>query len=211
MDFLTKVLVQDQYYDEEIPGTLLSFHDDCITVEFDHNIDHINSEVRLLMYHETMGRMYYEVRVSKFVNNRIWFIRPQIVEVYQSRNEFRVQYNVPLIVTKLLNAENQPVVLDKNLILRAEDLSASGIKVSSDLNLPVGIKMCLDLPSDDDKITCAAKIIRQEIRDDRYYYGCELILDKNSKDKIRKFVFKLQIDVKRKERKATLQVSYNKS
>lgn len=80
------------------------------------------------------------------------------------------------------------------MLFKIVDISASGILVSSHLDILEKIKLYAELPIKS-SILCTAKIVRKEESKEGFYYGCMLLdIGKDKTDRIRQFVFKKQIE-----------------
>lgn len=110
------------------------------------------------------------------------------------RKETRIEIELSLPIKKISVGEDKVVSLNKILPVKTVDLSAGGILLQSFLDLPEYLKLYLTLPIDNDAIPCIADIVRKEKKQDEFYYGCKLTFPSEAeKYKVRKFVFKKQL------------------
>lgn len=111
---------------------------------------------------------------------------------HNQRTEARVDVNLPLYVQQICFAGNNRLKLNKVLPVRMINLSASGVKIYSPLDLPVYLKLFINLYIEDKILPGYIEIIRKEKNDAGFSYGCRLYTSLY-KDKmlIRKYVWKL--------------------
>lgn len=205
MDFYETVVVILADIDEKIHGEIKQFVPGGLIASFE-SIDFLESrkDVVLVLYHPTMGQLLHQAKVKNIYNKWVWFTKLDIIKKVQIRHETRVPFRVSLFINKIYIDNFDPFVLKKQLFMQTIDLSANGIKLYTDIKLPLNLQLALEIPLDDEAIPGIAKIIRVEEKDDGYEYGCKLIMPDYNQDKVRKYVFKLQIEERKRKRKYNL-------
>jgi hypothetical protein len=124
-----------------------------------------------------------------------------MVPNHRKRKEIRVEATLPLLISKICIGEDKVAELDKLLPMKMINLSASVVLLYSPLNLPQFVRLFLNLHLGNEIVPCLADIVRKEHKEDGYYYGCNLfVTSENDKSRIRKYVFKKQVESRMNEK-----------
>lgn len=194
MEFMDKVKLLDQDGDE-IMGRIVKISEKKLLAKFTQNTTLFNfSNVRLILYHKIMGELIYKAEIYNTFNNYVTFTNLTFLDNVQKRNETRARYQIPLDVKKIRCDNSHEICLQKKLTLESIDLSASGIQLSCELNLPENISLFLELPIGGEILNCSALIVRKFKVDNVFHYGCRLMASEAIQNKIRRFVYKLQLE-----------------
>lgn len=138
-------------------------------------------------------------RVEKIDRTRAEYLR-LIVQPHEKRKDLRVPININLEISEVIIG-NHLVTLKMPMAARAIDLSSSGIRLASVIEVPAtSFFFCFPLILKDQSITCVAEVVRREYLHDIPLYGCQFInLEAVDKNRIRNFVFHEQIRLRKKD------------
>lgn len=119
---------------------------------------------------------------------------------YERRNEFRVWINREIIIKELV-IYDKFIHLPKPLTINIQNISCSGALMLSNLDIPIGTCLFLELLIKDEILPIIIEIIRNTDRtvNDKFEYGCRFLqLSEHAKSKLRRYVFDQQVQFKKK-------------
>lgn len=183
-----------------LKGYVMGFDDEVMIVRMvTSNRFPLNTYVNIFIYNRVKGEVIYKGKIDKINRNIIKLTDITAVKVNQRRSEARVDVSLELIVSKIWTGFDQCIELEKKIPMKTVNLSSSGVLLYSELDMPENVLFHLELPINDTVINCCAEVVRKEKKEDGYYYGCKLVmLEEAEQSKIREFVFKKQIENRRK-------------
>ncbi|MGI6777531.1 MAG: PilZ domain-containing protein [Acetivibrionales bacterium] len=176
-------------------GSVVEFNDSFLVAGCRiHKDEILDRKASIFIYNTLKGEIEYEGEISGYSKNVVVFQNLKHIKNIQRRYETRVEIDLELQVKRIIAAGNKVINLPKKIFVQSINLSASGILFFCKLNIIGRIRVCFELPIDNDTIFCTAEIIRKEIKENGYYYGCRFIdLSENEQDRIRGYVYKMQI------------------
>lgn len=200
MEFDNKIKLLHQNNEEEHTGSIVKISDDGLLAKFEDNDSLIlNTKIHLVLFHMTMGEMYYEAQIHDVYKKHVFFINLKYLSNVQRRTETRAKYQVKLMVDTVY-CNDQEICLHKKALLETIDLSANGIQLSSETDFPANIIFSINLPIDGENISCDAAINRKTKKEERYFYGCALLVSEHLRNKIRRYVFRLQLEERKRQK-----------
>lgn len=117
------------------------------------------------------------------------------------RKEIRGIVNMEIKIEEILIDNSQIVALPKPMAGRILNISCLGMLFESRLDIPINIGFCLKLSIENNIIDIIARILRKEEHEENYHYGCEFLqLSEPDKQVIRKYIFKKEIENRRKQK-----------
>lgn len=184
----------------EKAGSLIKISDDSLIAKFDECTGlRINARVQLVLFHMTMGEMIYEAVIHDVYKNQVYFTNLEYRTNIQRRSETRAKFCTNLEINKILCGD-QEISLHKKAILQTVDLSANGIQLCGTIEFPSNTIFHLNIPIDGEIISCDAVVNRKTERDGKFFYGCSLIISEPIRNKIRRHVFRLQLEERKKQK-----------
>lgn len=165
-----------------------------VWVRFDeeHNLQN-KEKVNIQSYDEIKGLLFYRGIVNDVSACKVVIKKLCLVDEKQRRYDVRVSICMPLVLKGLI-IDNNFTRLKETVLLETINISAGGMLLKSDSNIePEDACLVFDLPLETKYLYCQAQIVRKQIDNESYYYGCKLLNNENDKTELRKFVFKTQI------------------
>lgn len=122
------------------------------------------------------------------------------MDKYEMRQDFRVWINKDVNIENII-MHDQYVRLPKPITVTIQNISCSGLSMLSNLDIPIGTCLFLELIVKDEVLPIIIEIIRNQEKKikGKFEYGCRFLqLSETVKTKIRRFVFNQQIFFKKK-------------
>lgn len=118
----------------------------------------------------------------------------------ERRQDCRVPVTLDLDVNKII-FDDKVLDLPKPLQIKIENISCSGILMSTCLDLPQNTCFCLKFNLKNNKIDVVVEIIRKFYEGDKFNYGCRILgLAPNEQQIFRQFIFEEQVKLRKKYR-----------
>lgn len=153
----------------------------------------IESEVHLIIFDPVQGELVYSAKVESLAHSHVTLSQLEPVKVIQKRQEVRLSIELPIEIATI-SVGSKIMDLEKCVPMKTINISASGILLSSALDLPQQVQPHILLFLDQDIVLAIARIVRRDIQGSTHFYGCEFInLPENEKEKIRQFIFDHQL------------------
>jgi len=200
--FDTKVVIIPEGNNDYFNGLLLAFNNNLMVAGGRiPNTFLLYRKVRIFIYNAYKGETEYEGEIVSSSRNAIICHKLKFIKNVQRRSEIRADTDFNVIVKKIVVGDNQIIDLPKVILFQALNISASGILLSCNLDIKAPIKLIFELPIVERGIFCTAEIVRKETTKNGYHYGCRFIgLTEAEKDKIRGYVYRMQIVAKNNKR-----------
>ncbi|MGE4283290.1 MAG: PilZ domain-containing protein [Clostridia bacterium] len=185
------ILMDNRYLD----GFIVRFDDDSMAIRCTLRKGIVlDTLVHIHIYNPVKGEVILCGVVNSIIENMIRLVNVKCIAINQRRKDARVNIDVKLYVNKIQVGGSKLIDLEKNMLFKSVDISAGGILLHSQLDIPTNLRFHLQIPAEE-LIACTAQIVRKEKKEHGFFYGCELIdISESKKDKIREFVFKKQIE-----------------
>lgn len=173
-------------------GQIMKFDGDFAIIICDDEIDFpLDSIVDFIIYDQKQNEKLYSAKIRDCKMYRVVLKdikRKQNVTRIERRLENRAVVNL-IIYIKNLHSSGNIILYDSPIKALAVNLSANGILIHSKKDFPQDSVLGLTLPIKDEEIICAAKIVRKNTVDNKFEYGCSLLmLTEQNKEVIRSFV-----------------------
>ncbi len=185
-----KVIIINTENGEQIQGIIIKQINQNINIKVTNSINlNINSEVHIRIYHEIKGEITGYGTIYKILSDRIILSNFKIKNTNQRRKRVRVPFNTNLKIWTI-DIDEKKVPLQKYIGMKSINISATGILLTSILNINKNIKVHLKLKIINKIIDIKASIVRKKEKDELFYYGCEFVnISEKNQDIINKYVF----------------------
>ena len=154
--------------------------------------------VDCLIKNSYRGQIFLMAEVIEMAFSHVNLRNVRVVKEIQKRQEVRVDVRIPITIHRLI-VSGAYVSLNKPILMRVRNVSACGLLLNSDLEIPINVGFSFDLKlnSDIPPLTAVANPTRREKLNNKggYNYGCNLtLMDSMCTSMIRKYTYKRQID-----------------
>lgn len=139
-------------------------------------------KVRINIFDKLNGLFIYNGEIREILGKEIILSNINYVKNFQRRSEVRVDVNAKFQINALKKENEEIIDLEKPILVNAKNLSASGILIRCDLDIPENVSIIIDMNIKNKLIKVLASIARKYKGKDGYYYGCAF-KDLSDKDK----------------------------
>lgn len=141
----------------------------------------LEEEVLIHIFDKDKGIFIYNGFVSSILEKIITITNFTFLFDKQRRDKHRIVVNIPIEISKISNGSKKTIELIRPIYIIARNISARGILLECELDIPKKISFSIELPIDNEKIYLRTITKRKYQKDGLYYYGCMFVLQDNAK------------------------------
>lgn len=169
-------------------------HEILVACELEHKVLE-QDEAKLYVYHPVKGELVYKVEIEQVFKDAMLLTNYKLIEANQKRAETRVEVAIPVEVRKI-EFNEKILELDKYISMMITNLSANGMKLESQLNIPNKVRFKIQIPMDCEIVEALVQIVRKVETENGFSYGCKILgALSGTVDRIRHFVYQTQIKI----------------
>lgn len=186
-------------------ATVISISYDKLLISSRDRVDNLykdKTNINFAYGHEKRGRIICNAEIQDIEEMKIRLVNIEEVESNQRRQELRVKTSIPIELKTVQLESKGKINLPKPLSMEIIDMSASGVRLKTGLELPSNMELFLSLPLTYKTINVRANIIRKRNKEDYFEYACRFVgATETTKCEIREFVFRTEIYQRKKKTK----------
>ncbi len=143
-------------------------------------------KVRINIFDKLNGLFVYDGEIREILGKEIILNNINYIKNFQRRSEVRLDVNANFQINALKKENEEIITLEKPILVNVKNISASGILIRCDLDIPESVSVIIDMNINNKIIKALASIARKYKGKDGYYYGCEFNdLSESEKEHIR--------------------------
>lgn len=159
--------------DRKIHGVVKSFFNDILSIQLSDecNFD-LGETLTIRIYDKLNGYSIYSGIIKEYSNRVITLHCVVLDNTVQRRKSKRLLVSTPTNINKIMINKKKLLELDKTILMKAKDISSTGILLESPLDLPENINFLIDLTIENYTVKLNTTTMRKYKKNNLYYYGC---------------------------------------